>query len=235
MANNTVQPGSSSETTPQPVPSHFSGLPSRSTHPDRRSRSLRTDLSPRSPRLLPGTLRTAPRAIVRAARPAPQGSSPRHPCLDQRPGQRGGEEGGLQGRGWGEAHAGSSLRPAKSWFPPGSSRTLRTLQRHSWGTWGRPPWRAPLVRLNWGIACKFRILRKSRKGTGSAQRPQDRSAASDGPPRSRPGSQVPAATPAGRSPLQRRSASSPLAVPAPAPRGAGRVTPHTHTLGSSRS
>ena len=104
VANNTVQPGSSSETTPQPVPSHFSGMPSRSTHPDRRSRSLRTDLSPRSLRLLPGTPRLAcdrPGCPARASglQPSPPSPGPKAGTTRRRTGWTAGSRLGRRTRG----------------------------------------------------------------------------------------------------------------------------------------
>lgn len=129
----------SSQAPPQRPPLNLSPPTSQACPPAAPTPAAAPDLS--GPTLARGPCACFPgrrgsRAIVPAARPAPRGASPRRPRRDQRPGQRGGEQGGLQGRGWGDAHAGSSLRPAASWLPPGSSRTLRTLQRHSWGIWG---------------------------------------------------------------------------------------------------
>lgn len=119
--------------------------------------------------------------------------------MDQRPGRRG-EEGGLQGQGWGDPHAGSSLRPAASRLPPGSSRTLRTLQRHSRGTWGPSSLESALSPRLLGNRVPTPNPKEVPQGDGECPALPGSIAASDGPPRSRPGSHVPVSTPAGAAP-----------------------------------
>lgn len=96
---------------PSTCPSHFPGLRSR-PRPRPRPRPLGTDLSPRSPR--PPLGRCGPLGVRRFRLPGLRlwAPAPCHPRQDQRPGRGGGEGGGLQGLGWGDAHAGNSPGPA---------------------------------------------------------------------------------------------------------------------------
>lgn len=135
LSNNTVQPGSSSETTPQPVPSHFSGLRS-SPHPQ--PWSLGTDLGPRPQHWGDGSTCDPP-GCSGGASGLPPSATP--------VGTKGRERGGGGGRRVrvGETRApGNSLGPAAARFHPASlplpgSQPQEPYQRGSRGTWGRSP------------------------------------------------------------------------------------------------
>ena len=152
--NNTVQPGSSSETTPQPVPSHFSGPRSR-RHPP--PHPLGTDLSPRSLR----PQGTAPRAALPAAQPAPLGPCP----LPPRPGPKAGtRRRWMAGSGLGSRTSRELTRARGCAPPPGKSAPpgLPALRILPEGVGVAPPcWRAPLVRPRWGITYTPQIVSQS--------------------------------------------------------------------------
>lgn len=142
VRNNTVGPGSSSETTPQPVPSHFSG-PRSGRHPP--PRSLGTDLSPR-----PGTRGERSTGDPPGCPAVPLGSRPLPPPWGPKPGTRGGVDGEP---GSGGARPGarggrdSAARPPRELAAP-RLPARRTLPAGRWRAWGAPLLeraRAPLL------------------------------------------------------------------------------------------